>query len=140
MARALGARVYPAPEKEIGWAELQLSKAGRTGVLRHLTGVPVLHWHGDTFDLPDGAELLASTDTCPNQAFSLGHHELAYQFHPEISHRGFERWLVGHAVELAAVPGVSPAALRQDTERLSPKSASCGAAGLSEWFAALCNG
>jgi len=107
--------------------------------LRHLTGVPVLHWHGDTFDLPDGAELLASTEICPNQAFSLGRHALAYQFHPEISHRGFERWLVGHAVELAAAPGVSPAPLRQDTERLSRESASRGAAGLSEWVAALYN-
>jgi GMP synthase (glutamine-hydrolysing) len=140
MARALGARVYPAPAKEIGWAELELSEAGRTGALRHLTGVPVLHWHGDTFDLPDGAELLASTEICPNQAFSLGRHALACQFHPEISHRGFERWLVGHAVELAAVPGVSLAALRQDTEHLSRESASRGAAGLSEWVAALYNG
>ena len=140
MARALGARVYPAPAKEIGWGELQLSEAGGTGPLRHLAGVPVLHWHGDTFDLPEGAALLASTETCPNQAFSFGRHALACQFHPEITASGFERWLVGHAVELAAVPGVSPAVLRQDTERLTRESASRGAACLSEWIAALYNG
>ena len=81
MARALGARVYPAPAKEIGWGELQLSEAGRNGPLRHFTGVPVLHWHGDTFDLPQGAELLASTEICPNQAFSFGRQALACQFH-----------------------------------------------------------
>jgi len=139
MARALGARVYPAPAKEIGWRELQLNQSGRNGPLRHFTGVPVLHWHGDTFDLPEGAELLASTEICSNQAFSFERQALACQFHPEICHRGFERWLVGHAVELVAVPGVSPAALRQDTERLAPESALRGAACLSEWLAALYN-
>jgi GMP synthase (glutamine-hydrolysing) len=140
MARALGARVYPAPKKELGWGELQLTEAGRNGPLRHFAGVPFLHWHGDTFDLPEGAELLASTEICPNQAFSFRHQALACQFHPEITAGGFERWLVGHAVELAAVPGVSPAVLRQDTERLAPESASRGAACLSEWLAALYNG
>jgi GMP synthase (glutamine-hydrolysing) len=137
IARALGARVYPAPAKEIGWGELQLSRAGRNGPLRHFAGVPVLHWHGDTFDLPERAELLASTEICPNQAFSLGHHALACQFHPEISSRGFERWLVGHAVEIAAAPNISPAALRRDTEYLARKSSSRGEACLSEWLAAL---
>ena len=137
MARALGAQVYPAPAKEIGWGELQLSEAGRVGPLRHLAGVSVLHWHGDTFDLPHEAELLASTEICPNQAFSLGRHALACQFHPEISGYGFERWLVGHAVELARAPYISLAALRRDTERLARISASRGKACLSEWLAAL---
>lgn len=140
IARALGARVYPALAKEIGWGELQLSEAGRNGPLRHFTGVPVLHWHGDTFDLPQGAELLASTEICLNQAFSLGHQVLACQFHPEISDRGFERWLVGHAVEIAAVPGISPAQLRRDTGRFAPQAARRGEACLSEWLAALYNG
>ncbi len=140
MARALGARVYPARAKEIGWGELQLSQAGRNGPLRHFTGVSVLHWHGDTFDLPQEAELLASTEICPNQAFSLGRQVLACQFHPEISGRGFERWLVGHAVEIAAVPGISPAMLRCDTEHLGTKSAERGAACLSDWLAGLYSG
>jgi GMP synthase (glutamine-hydrolysing) len=134
MARALGARVYPAPEKELGWSAVQLTEAGRSGPFRHFAEAPVLHWHGDTFDLPKGAELLASTEICPNQAFSFGHEALACQFHPEITASGFERWLVGHAVELAAVAGVSPALLRQDTGRLAPASARRGAACLSEWL------
>lgn len=72
MARALGARVAPGYAKEIGWAPVDLTDAGRDGPLRHLDGVPVLHWHGDALDLPPGAECHASTALCPNQAFALG--------------------------------------------------------------------
>ena len=100
----------------------------------------MLHWHGDTFDLPEGAALLASTKTCPNQAFSFGRHALACQFHPEVSGRGFERWLIGHAAEIAAVSGISPAMLRRDTERLAQDSGERGVACLSEWLAALYDG
>jgi GMP synthase (glutamine-hydrolysing) len=135
MARALGARVYPAPKKELGWGELQLTEAGRNGPLRHFAGVPFLHWHGDTFDLPEGTELLASTAICPNQAFSLGRQVLACQFHPEISGRGFERWLVGHAVEIAGTQDISPGLLRRDTEHFAPQAARRGEACLSEWLA-----
>ena len=100
----------------------------------------MLHWHGDTFDLPEGAELLASTEICPNQAFSLGPHVLACQFHPEVSGRGFERWLIGHAAEITPAPGISTAMLRRDTERLAQDSAERGVACLSEWLAALYDG
>jgi GMP synthase (glutamine-hydrolysing) len=99
--------------------------------------VPVLHWHGDTFDLPEGARLLASTEMCPNQAFSFGRHVLACQFHPEIGATGFERWLIGHAVEIAAAPDTSPALLRRDTQRFAPEAARRGKACLSEWLAAI---
>ena len=101
MARALGSRVYPGPAKEIGWAPIALTAAGKQSVARHFEGTPVLHWHGDTFDLPTGTELLASTTICQNQAFRYGHHGIAFQFHPEGSARHFERWLIGHAAEIA---------------------------------------
>ena len=137
MARALGARVYPAAAKEIGWGELRLSAAGRNGPLRDFAGVPVLHWHGDTFDLPEGAELLASTEVCPNQAFTFGRQALACQFHPEITGRGFERWLVGHAVEIAGVPGLSVPELRRATEHFAGQSAARGDMFLAGWMTGL---
>jgi hypothetical protein len=59
--------------------------------LRFLERVPVLHWHGDTFDLPEGAELLASTSLYRNQSFRYGKSVLAFQFHPEASTKNFER-------------------------------------------------
>jgi len=137
LARALGSRVYPGPAKEIGWAPVTLTVAGRRSAARHLQGGPVLHWHGDTFDLPAGAELLASTAICANQAFSYGAGTLAFQFHPEATTGNFELWLIGHCVEIAGVPGLSVNALRADTERFAPEAQERGQRCLSEWLAAL---
>jgi GMP synthase (glutamine-hydrolysing) len=131
MAAALGARVYPARQKEIGWAPVSLSEAGRGSMLRHIDGgVPVLHWHGDTFDLPDGATLLASTGSCPHQAFQWGPAALGLQFHLEVVASEIERWLIGHACEIAALrPTVTVTTLRAETQRqapgLAPHAANC---------------
>ena len=70
MAQALGAGVSATGRVEIGYAPLKLTTAGRSSVLRHLDRVPVLHWHGDQFDIPAGAERLAETSGFPNQAFA----------------------------------------------------------------------
>lgn len=119
LARALGARVYPGGTKEIGWAPITLTEAGRASPLRHLdpAETDVLHWHGDTFDLPDGALRLASTDLYENQAFLWGESVLALQFHAEVSADHLERWLVGHTVEIAATAGVTVGRLRADAQR-----------------------
>lgn len=87
IADVLGAKVYPGPEKEIGWFPVWLTEAGKTS--RMFEGlsqefVP-LHWHGDTFDLPKGAVCLASSELTRNQAFSFGLTVLALQFHIEMS-------------------------------------------------------
>jgi GMP synthase (glutamine-hydrolysing) len=137
IARALGARVYPGPAKEIGWASIELTPAGMEGVTRHLSGGPVLHWHGDTFDLPHGAERLASTAICSNQAFGYKGATLAFQFHPEASGAHFERWLIGHAVEISGVPGLSVSTLRADTQRFAAEAACRGQQCLSEWLDGL---
>lgn len=133
MARALGARVYPGPAKEIGWKQLVMAE----GLLAPLADHPVLHWHGDTFDLPDGATLLASTDVCRNQAYALGCHGLAFQFHPEAQGAGFERWLIGHACEIAATPGVTVRGLRVDTARFASAALEKGRQVLRDWLAQL---
>jgi GMP synthase (glutamine-hydrolysing) len=139
MAAALGARVYPAQAKEIGWAPIRLTDEGRGSCLAALApnGEPVLHWHGDTFDLPEGARRLASTDICPNQAFAWGPAWLALQFHLETTRRGLERWFIGHTVEIAASPGVSVAGLRADTARWGASLEARGAACLERWLDAV---
>ena len=72
IARLLGAAVAPMGFKEIGFGALTLTDAGRRSVLAPLAGVPVLHWHGDRFELPEGSELLASTESCVQQAYAVG--------------------------------------------------------------------
>jgi GMP synthase (glutamine-hydrolysing) len=119
MARALGAKVYPGKQKEIGWAPLDLTDAGQHSCLGPLASEKawVLHWHGDTFDLPSGAARLASTSVYENQAFSWGRRALALQFHLEATTKGLERWFIGHACEVASTQGVTVTQLRRDTAR-----------------------
>src|SRR3546814_11543852 len=114
MARALGARVYAGGARVIGLSPLVLTEAGRRSPLAALDGAEtsMLHWHGDTFDLPAGAELLASTPLYPHQAFAWGEAALGLQCHPEATARGLERRFIGHAVEIAATPGVTVPVLR----------------------------
>ena len=133
IATALGARVYPNAAKEIGWAPVTLSPAGLAGPLRALDGAPVLHWHGDTFDLPEGATLLASTDITRHQAFEVAGHVLGLQFHPEVDPRELEAWLIGYTGELAH-DGIDPATLRADTARFGAAAAQAGRALMSAWL------
>ena len=137
MARALGARVYPGARKEIGWGALALTPEGKESALRHLDGTRVLHWHGDTFDLPDAARRLASTDVTENQAFAWGTAAVALQFHAEAAGAGLERWLVGHACEIAATQGVSVEGLRRDTRDCTPAMERAGRALFEEWLGSL---
>jgi GMP synthase (glutamine-hydrolysing) len=136
MARALGARVYPGA-KELGWTPLALSDAGRRSCLKHLGGTAVLHWHGDTFDLPAGATHLAATERTANQAFQWQSHGLALQFHIEATARGLERWYVGHALEIATTAGASIAALREQSARHAPALAAPARAVLEDWLRGL---
>jgi GMP synthase (glutamine-hydrolysing) len=134
MAAALGARVYPSGVKEIGWAPLELTPDGRASCLGHLADTPVLHWHGDMFDLPAGATLLASTPACRNQAFSAGTHALALQFHAEVLGGALEAWFVGHACEIAATRSISVASLRAATARHAAAVTARGTALFHDWL------
>ena len=89
IAAVCGARVYPNPQKEIGFWPMRWRNGGFGPAEEVET---VFHWHGETFDLPEGAVVLASTAACVNQAFSLGDRVLAVQFHPEVTVRLFGGW------------------------------------------------
>ncbi len=133
IAAALGARVYPGGRKEIGWAPIELTAAGRASPLAALEGADVLHWHGDTFDLPRDAELLASTELYARQAFSVGNHILALQFHAEADARRIEQWLIGHTCELTHA-GIDVAALRQASRTQGEALRTAGSRLLNDWL------
>jgi GMP synthase (glutamine-hydrolysing) len=122
IAAVLGARVYPAREKEIGWGLIGLTPDGRKSPLVALNEnkCRVLHWHGDTFDLPAGATWLAETAIAPYQAFSTNRGKvLGLQFHVEPHAAKIERWLIGHTLELTT-SGIDLHKLRADTQRYGP--------------------
>ncbi len=101
--------------KEIGWSQLQLNTVEHNP-LQTLVGTEVLHWHGDTFELPAQAELLASSEVYSNQAFRVGKNILGLQFHPEVAADGLEKWLIGHTAELRQA-NINIPALRADNQR-----------------------
>jgi GMP synthase (glutamine-hydrolysing) len=136
MALAAGVEVKPTGRKEIGFAPLTLTGAGGRSVLAALGDTPVLHWHGDAFDIPEGAERLAETPGFPNQAFSLGPNLLGLQFHLEVDHSKLERWLVGHALELE-LAGIDPRTLRADAARSGPSLGQAGARVFGRWLDGL---
>lgn len=139
MARALGARVYPGSQKEIGWFPLELSSIGQKTSLAHLEGdrTAVLHWHGDTFDLPTDATHLAASSLYHNQAFSWKQRGLALQFHPEVTAKQLEQWFIGHACEIEATPDITVAKLREETVRYAERLSIQAAKFWQDWLGSL---
>ncbi|WP_019962038.1 glutamine amidotransferase [Woodsholea maritima] len=137
MATALGARVSPGQDKEIGFHPVTLSQAGKDSVLAPFIDAPVtLHWHGDNFDLPAGCESLASTALCPHQAFRKGRNILGVQFHPEFCAPEMERWLIGHAHELSHAK-IDLGQLRRDCARFAPELKAKAHQVMSAWLQQL---
>jgi GMP synthase (glutamine-hydrolysing) len=136
VAAALGADVVATGRKEIGYAPLTLTAEGRDSALAPLDGVRVLHWHGDQFAIPEGAVRLAETPGFPNQAFAIGSHVLGLQFHLEADHTQIERWLVGHAHELASA-GIDPAGIRSDAAAYGPALAEAARRTFDRWLGQL---
>jgi len=136
MAAALGGEVYPGPVKEIGFHPVMVRDGARQGPLRHVIEVPVLHWHGDTFSLPQNVELLASTEAYPHQAFRRGSNILALQFHAEMGlDPRFEAWLEQSAEAVEQVGG--EARLRAQHDTLGPGAVAAGQAMIAEWLEGL---
>jgi len=95
IAQVLGKTVYPAEHQEVGWYPIDLTQAAREHDLTSSWGVhpTVFHWHSNTFDLPEGAIHLASTDACVNQAFILNENIIGLQFHLEIGRHQVQRMI-----------------------------------------------
>jgi GMP synthase (glutamine-hydrolysing) len=123
LAKALGSRVYQNAVKEIGWYSLEWLAAAADDRLFAQSGTTMVYQsHGDTFDLPKGAVLLARGSSCENQAFRWGANAYGLQFHIEMTAAMIEEWLKEgeDRGELAALDTVDPQAIRRSTPVLLP--------------------
>jgi GMP synthase (glutamine-hydrolysing) len=148
LAQAGGGKVYPGTQgKELGWSKLifehsspnpsnKFSSTDSSNTSNSLAesisyphflaplaqaDTPVLHWHGDTFNLPAHGRNWASTTQYQNQIFTIGKSMLGFQCHPEVRAQDLELWYVGHTLEISQTPGVSVETLRADSQIYSPK-------------------
>ena len=114
IARILGAEVKKNPVMEIGSYDVELTSRGKTDPF--FAGFeqtfPVFHWHGDAFDVPSGAALLAKGKDCPNQAFRF-ENSLALQFHLEIGASEAAKWAEIYKDELGLVNKTAGQVIRE---------------------------
>lgn len=107
VAGVLGARVHRNRFREIGWFRVEATPAGRTHARFPVpAGLVPLHWHGETFDLPDGALHLARSAACEMQAFTWGERVLALQFHLEFTREGVAEMIARCHDEMGTGPYV----------------------------------
>ena len=106
IAQALGGRVYKGQRKEIGWFEVKVNNEGRNDIFKGITNerIKVFQWHGDTYELPKSAILLASSNLYP-QAFKVGT-SIGILFHLEVTHEIIRNWTSNYRLEMTEV-GVS---------------------------------
>jgi len=105
MAHVLGANVYPHKQKEIGW--FPIFHAATTGSCYQFPdSLTAFHWHGETFDLPENASLLASSAACRNQAFQIGRNGIGLQFHLETTPAAARELVTNCSNELTPGPYV----------------------------------
>ena len=119
IAKSLGAAVYQGTNgKETGWREIYVTQAGAQTPLKYLDAsqTKMTQGHQDTFDLPDGATLLATSPQYQNQAFSYGDNALGLQFHPEMNEKMIERWL-NKPVEFLVTETMPKEQIKQDTSK-----------------------
>lgn len=106
IAQALGGRVYKGQRKEIGWFEVKVNNEGRNDIFKGITNerIKVFQWHGDTYELPKSAILLASSNLYP-QAFKVGT-SIGILFHLEVTYEIIRNWTSNYRLEMTEV-GVS---------------------------------
>ncbi|MCP5463496.1 MAG: gamma-glutamyl-gamma-aminobutyrate hydrolase family protein [Deltaproteobacteria bacterium] len=127
IAKALGARVSKNPQKEIGWYSIQKTEDGvNNPVLKHINdGEQIFQWHGDTFEIPKSAKHLATSHTCPNQAYVYADNVYGFQFHLEVDQAMIERWLniPSHIEEIKQTKGqIDPEQIKKATPQLIRQS------------------
>lgn len=103
IAGVLGATIYPNAYKEIGWFDVTKTNRKNSLLQDVPQTFPVFHWHGETFDLPEGAELLLQSEACVNQAFLYKHNVLGLQFHFETTMESLTQMIKHERHEL--IPG-----------------------------------
>jgi GMP synthase (glutamine-hydrolysing) len=118
LAKAAGARVYKGGAKEIGWHDVTLTEDSDDD--RLFLAFPdkfrAFHWHGDTFDVPRGALMLASSELFPNQVIKVGPLAYGIQFHLEVTEKMIREWISVNHGELASLKGqVDPKAILKET-------------------------
>jgi GMP synthase (glutamine-hydrolysing) len=137
MAKASGARVYPNAIKEIGWYQIDWTgEAAKESILAGCDASSfVFQWHGDTFDLPPGATLLATSPQCRNQAFRVGKSAYGLQFHIEVTAAIIAEWLdePGNCGELAGLDYIDPGAIMAATPARLPAMTELGRTVLGRW-------
>jgi GMP synthase-like glutamine amidotransferase len=139
LAASLGARVYAGPRPEIGLLPVSLTPEAREDPLfRDMPdALTTLQWHGDTFDLPLGAVLLASSPLYPNQAFRWGERAYAVQFHLEVSVEMAREWGEVPEYRAALERTLGPGALERmiaELEREESGMASMGRRLFERWL------
>ncbi len=95
IAKALGAKVFKASLKEIGWYDILLTMIGsKDPLFSNLPKTfPVFQWHGDTFEIPKGGKLIATSTSVPHQAFRYGDNAYGLQFHLEVTEKMIKEWM-----------------------------------------------
>jgi GMP synthase (glutamine-hydrolysing) len=105
MARALGGEVFASPAPEIGWQRVDFDPLpAAQDWFGDLASARLMHWHYEAFSLPPGAQRIATSAACANQAFALGPH-LAMQFHIEVDATKVDRWSREHEPAWIAAQG-----------------------------------
>jgi len=100
IAEAMGGKVYPNGEKEIGWFQVHSVESDKGVTFPFPDEIEVFHWHGETFSLPPEARLLAESAVCRNQAFQMGSRVMGLQFHLETTPQSLQAIVKNCADEL----------------------------------------
>ncbi len=117
IAKATGAKVRKGIKKEIGWYDLKLTKDSMHDKVfsPFPCTIKVFQWHGDTFDIPDGAIHLAGSELFPNQAYRVGSRIYGLQFHLEVTQKIIDRWISEYKEELSTLDYINADRIISDT-------------------------